>query len=212
MTDETPARSAEPRTVVHFVRHGEVFNPSKVIYGRLPGYSLSELGNRQAKTVAEILGDRPISSIFSSPLERAIETATPLADLLNLPIVKNEDLVEWEGRFDGIAAGDPRLKPSVGLLLKTWNPVTPSWGESYKSMVRRMSAALDSARRRSAGTEGVCFSHELPICTLRRSLRSESLWRRQHERDVAHTSITSVTFSGEALVDVSYSASHVPTD
>lgn len=199
-------------TVVHFVRHGEVFNPSKVIYGRLPGYSLSELGHRQAKIVADVLGDRPVAAIFSSPLERARETAAPLADMLTLPISIDEDLLEWEGKFDGIAEGDPRLKMSVKFVLQTWNPVTPSWGESYKSMVARMSAAMHTARRASDGAEAVCFSHELPICTLRRSLTNQSLWRRQTERNTAHTSVTTVTFDGDRIVDVAYSAEHVLTE
>lgn len=206
-----PDGSGSP-AVVHFVRHGEVFNPSKVIYGRLPGYSLSELGHRQAKAVAEVLSAREISAIVSSPLERARETAAPLSEAMNLPIENNENLIEWEGNFDGFAEGDPRLKPSVGLVLKTWNPVTPSWGESYRSVVTRMSVAMDTARQRiSGGGEVVCFSHELPICTLRRSLRNESLWRRQNERNVAHTSITSITFAAERVIDVAYSAAHVIT-
>ncbi|MGN6574915.1 MAG: histidine phosphatase family protein, partial [Nocardioides sp.] len=67
------------RTVVHLLRHGEVHNPTGVLYGRLPGYHLSELGRKMAERVAEAVADRDITVVTASPLERAQETAEPVA-------------------------------------------------------------------------------------------------------------------------------------
>ena len=58
------------RTIVHMLRHGEVHNPTGILYGRLPGYHLSDLGRRQALTVAEFLSDRDVSHVVASPLQR----------------------------------------------------------------------------------------------------------------------------------------------
>jgi len=67
------------RTVVHVLRHGEVHNPSKILYGRLPGYKLSELGRQMATAAAKALAERDVTYVVSSPLERAQETAEPIA-------------------------------------------------------------------------------------------------------------------------------------
>ncbi|HUR72927.1 MAG TPA: histidine phosphatase family protein, partial [Sporichthya sp.] len=57
-------------TIVHVVRHGEVFNPEGVLYGRLPGYHLSELGVKMAERIAETFAGADIAALVSSPLER----------------------------------------------------------------------------------------------------------------------------------------------
>ncbi|MGB3675491.1 MAG: histidine phosphatase family protein, partial [Candidatus Nanopelagicales bacterium] len=67
------------QTIVHLLRHGEVYNPDKILYGRLPGFVLSDLGHQMAKRVGETLKDRDIVEVWASPLERAQQTATPLA-------------------------------------------------------------------------------------------------------------------------------------
>jgi len=75
------------QTIVHLLRHGEVHNPTGVLYGRRPGFHLSELGQKMAQRVADTVGDRDITHIVSSPLERAQETATPLSEARRLDIV-----------------------------------------------------------------------------------------------------------------------------
>ena len=59
------------RTVVHLLRHGEVHNPEGVLYGRIPDYHLSNLGQEMAQRIAEVTADRDITYVVSSPLERA---------------------------------------------------------------------------------------------------------------------------------------------
>ena len=67
------------RTVIHLLRHGEVFNPTGVLYGRLPGFHLSDLGQEMAERAAAALAGRDVALVWSSPMERAQETAAPVA-------------------------------------------------------------------------------------------------------------------------------------
>ena len=86
-------------TVVHLMRHGEVHNPTGVLYGRIPDFHLSELGHKMADRVAEHVAGRDIVHLVSSPLERAQETMEPIARTLGLTPDIDERLIE--GR-DGV--------------------------------------------------------------------------------------------------------------
>ena len=124
---------ATPDTIVHLLRHGEVLNPDGVLYGRRDGYHLSELGQKMAHRVAEVVGDRDIVHMRSSPLERAQETGRPLADARNLEMVTDPRVIESSNVFEGekFGVGDGVFrKPSAWRHL--WNPFRPSWGEPYK--------------------------------------------------------------------------------
>jgi len=68
------------KTIVHVMRHGEVHNPDKILYGRLPDFHLSERGRAQAQAVAEWMGDRDITYLVASPLDRAQESGKRHAD------------------------------------------------------------------------------------------------------------------------------------
>jgi broad specificity phosphatase PhoE len=67
------------KTTLYLMRHGHVHNPTKVLYGRLPGFSLSGLGVKQAQAAGKWLADKPIRAIYSSPMERAQQTAAIVA-------------------------------------------------------------------------------------------------------------------------------------
>ncbi|KWX09566.1 hypothetical protein TR74_08805, partial [Carbonactinospora thermoautotrophica] len=133
-------------TVVHLLRHGEVYNPQGVLYGRLPGYHLSELGRKMAERVAEFLATRDIVAVVASPLERAQETAQPIAAAHGLEVLTDERLIEAANVFEGktFGVGDGSLRH-----LRHWphlrNPFRPSWGEPYREQVARMLAAMHSA-------------------------------------------------------------------
>ena len=90
-----------PADLIHFVRHGEVHNPDKILYGRLDGFGLSERGTQMADRSASALATRPIAKIFSSPLQRAVESATPLSKRVDLPITIDERLNEGVNVFEG---------------------------------------------------------------------------------------------------------------
>jgi broad specificity phosphatase PhoE len=193
------------RTVVHLLRHGEVHNPTGVLYGRLNGFRLSELGRRQALTVAEHLRDHDITHVVASPLERAQETAGPITDSHRLELATDPRLIEAENYFEGkkVSIGDGALRsPSNWPLLR--NPFRPSWGEPYLKIAHRMLAAVHRARSLAEGHEAVCVSHQLPIWTIRRFLEGHRLWHNPTHRQCSLASLTSLTFDDEELVDIRY--------
>ncbi len=193
-------------TRVHLVRHGEVYNPDGVLYGRLPGFHLSDRGRQQAIAVADALADRDIVAVIASPLQRAQETATPIAAGHDLPVDTDPDLIEsanfLEGR--GISPGDGAWRdPRVWWQLR--NPFRPSWGEPYRQIAERMVTAVDKARARAAGHEAVCVSHQLPIWTTRLYLTGQKLWHNPRRRQCSVASVTSLVYQGDRLVDVLHS-------
>jgi broad specificity phosphatase PhoE len=193
-------------TIVHLLRHGEVHNPEGVLYGRRDGYHLSDLGQEMAKRVAKTLGDRDITHLRTSPLERAQETAAPLAAIRELTPVIDPRVIESSNVFEGkrFGVGDGALrKPSTWVHL--WNPWKPSWGEPYKEVVARMMAAVYDARDAAAGHEAVVVSHQLPIWITRLACEKKSFLHDPRRRQCTLCSVTSLHFSGEDLTQVSYS-------
>jgi broad specificity phosphatase PhoE len=192
-------------TVVHLLRHGEVDNPRGIIYGRLPGYHLSANGRLMAQAAADYFSERPVVALFSSPLERAQETAAPIAERLGLPIVTDDRLIEASSHFEGLkfAVGDGALRRPAHWL-RLVNPFRPSWGEPYIHVAARMAAAIESAREAAAGREAVCVTHQLPIWVARRAAEGKRLWHNPAMRECALGSVTSFTYSGDRLAGLAY--------
>ena len=92
-----------PAGRVHLVRHGEVFNPNRVLYGRLPGYGLSDDGRQMAEQAAAWIGglERPLASLIVSPLQRAQESAQPFIDRFGLRATTDERVIEPTNVFEG---------------------------------------------------------------------------------------------------------------
>ncbi|MEO7196197.1 MAG: histidine phosphatase family protein [Pseudonocardiaceae bacterium] len=195
------------RTVVHLLRHGEVHNPDGVLYGRLPGFRLSELGVRQAGRVAAHLGEHDVVHVVASPMLRARQTATPIATTHGLDLVIDEELIEAVNVFEGarvsFADGGVLRDPRNWFALR--NPLRPSWGEPYREIAARMLAAVHRAREGADGHEAVCVSHQLPICAVIRQLTGQRLWHDPRRRRCSVASLTSLVFVEGALVDVVYS-------
>jgi broad specificity phosphatase PhoE len=190
------------------MRHGEVENPRRILYGRLPGFHLSELGVAMAKAAAAAVVDRPIVYLMASPLERAQETAAPVAEQFKLPILADEDLIESANWFEGrgVGVGDGALRdPRNWWVLR--NPMLPSWGEPYVEIAARMFRALQQARQaaEAGGGEALCVSHQLCIWTLRRYVERKRLWHDPRKRQCALASLTSFHFDGPTVTGVSYS-------
>jgi broad specificity phosphatase PhoE len=193
-------------TTVHLLRHGEVHNPEGVLYGRREGYHLSDLGRAMAERVAGVIGDRDIVHLRCSPLERAQETAAPLAAARDLTPVLDPRVIESANVFEGkrFGHGDNALrKPSAWIHL--WNPVKPSWGEPYKEVVARMLAAVYDARDAARGHEAVVVSHQLPIWITRLAVEKRSFLHDPRKRQCTLCSLTSLTFLGDDLTSVRYS-------
>jgi broad specificity phosphatase PhoE len=195
------------KTIVHLMRHGEVHNPEKVLYGRLAGYQLSELGQRMAKAAATTLASHDITYVIASPLERAQQTARPIAEQFGLPVHTDADLIESANRFEGRNVESAMRDPRTWRWF--WNPFQPSWGEPYKTVRARMLLALEAARRAAEGHEAVAVSHQLPIWTLRRALEKRSLWHDPRSRQCALASLTSFHFDGSTLTKITYTPSSV---
>src|SRR6266568_3737137 len=176
MTENAESAAAAGRaqkTIVHLVRHGEVANPDGILYGRIPGFRLSEDGQMMAKNAADFLAGRDITLLRSSPLER------------------------WN-HFEGlnVGVGDGSLRaPRHWYYLR--NPFRPSWGEPYKEVAARVLAAAAGAAAAARGHEAVCVSHQLPIWVARRSAEGRTLWHDPRRRQCALGSVTSLAYEGD---------------
>jgi len=194
------------RTVVHVMRHGEVHNPTGVLYGRLPDFHLSELGRDMAQTVADHLAAHDVTHVVASSLDRAQETATPIAAAHELAIHTDDRVIEagnhFEGRTFGVGDGSLRHPEHWPKLL---NPFRPSWGEPYAEIAARMVAAVTDARAAARGHEAVIVSHQLPVWTLRNKLEGKRLWHDPRKRQCALASLTTLSFLGDQLESISYS-------
>jgi broad specificity phosphatase PhoE len=202
---QPPAASANATAVVHLVRHGEVDNPGRVLYGRLPGFHLSEAGRLMAKAAADFLAGRDITVVRSSPMERAVETAEPIAAEFGLPIVTDDRLIEASNHFEGLrfGVGDGALRqPRYWLYLR--NPFQPSWGEPYVQVVARVLEAVRDAAAAADGHEAVCVSHQLPIWSARRLVEGKRLWHDPRRRQCALGSVTTFTVTGDRITGVQY--------
>ncbi|NUP51260.1 MAG: histidine phosphatase family protein [Catenulispora sp.] len=197
---------AETKTVVHLMRHGEVYNPDGILYGRLPGFRLSELGQKMAERVADHLADHDVKAVVASPLQRAQETAAPIAARHDLEVGTDERLIEAANFFEGkkFSVGDGVLKrPAVWF--KLWNPMKPSWGEPYKAQVERMHAALAAAAKLAPGHEVVLVSHQLPIWISRLAAEHRSFLHDPRKRECTLASLTSFEFTDDRITAVRYS-------
>jgi broad specificity phosphatase PhoE len=192
-------------TVVHLVRHGEVSNPDGILYGRLPGFHLSEEGRLMAKAAAGFLAGRDVAVLVTSPLERAQETAAPLAAQFGLAPQVDDRLIEPWNHFEGtrFGIGDGALRrPANWWYLR--NPFRPSWGEPYTSIAARMQAAIAAAAAVVPGREAVCVSHQLPIWVTRLAAEGRHLWHHPGHRTCALASVTSFHYLSGQITRTSY--------
>jgi broad specificity phosphatase PhoE len=157
-----------------------------------------------AAAAADYFDGRPVAAIFASPLERAQETAQPVAERLGLPIVTDDRLIESGNVLEGksVSLASLALNPLNWRYL--WNPFQPSWGEPYTKVVARVREVVDRARDASRGQEAVCVSHQLPIWVSRLAAEHRRLWHNPSSRQCALGSVTSLTFEGDQLTGVSY--------
>jgi broad specificity phosphatase PhoE len=193
------------RTVVHLLRHGEVYNPDGVFYGRLPGFRLSDLGLRMAERAAGYFSSRDIVLVIASPMERAQQTAIPVAAAHDLAIGTDPRITEATSVFQGLTfgVGDGSLRHP-----RHWkhllNPFRPSWGEPYQQVADRMLEAARDARDLARGHEAVLVSHQMPIWMARLAAERRRLWHDPRKRECSLASITSIEYQGDRIASVSY--------
>jgi broad specificity phosphatase PhoE len=205
--------SGAERTVVHLLRHGEVHNPGKVLYGRLPGFRLSTTGEAMASAAAEWFAGKDVTHLVSSPLERAQQTAAPIAEALSLPVAIDERLIEAGNAFEGmVVAGGAGVFRAPRNWWKLRNPFEPSWGEPYVEIAARMLAAVEAARDAARGGEAVLVSHQLPIWTVRLHVEGRRYLHDPRRRQCALASVTSLTYEGDRIRAVDYAEPAGATD
>jgi broad specificity phosphatase PhoE len=205
-----------PTSTVHLLRHGEVHNPARVLYGRLPDFHLSALGREMAECLAEHFAQQAHDGarfvlLAASPLTRAQETAAPTAAALGLEVETEPRIIEAENHFEG-------LRVTKGELLRPrhWrylvNPLRPSWGEPYEEQASRvLEAVADAARvaveRGGDGAEAILVAHQLPIWAARLKAEGRRLAHDPRRRECTLTSVTSLDIDADtgAVIRVRYS-------
>jgi broad specificity phosphatase PhoE len=192
---------------IHFVRHGEVHNPEKILYGLQPGWRLSDRGNAMAAVIGEWSTKLDLGAIHSSPLQRAQETVAPIIAKHKLSLTTDKNLIEASNIFEGkkfeLGSGVLRHPSSWRYL---YNPWKPSWGEPYDQLISRMLKGLFAARDAAGGKDAICISHQLPIWILRSAVEGRRLLHDPRKRECTLASVTSFELDSEGMISsVSYS-------
>jgi broad specificity phosphatase PhoE len=193
------------RTIVHLLRHGEVYNPTGVLYGRLPDFHLSEVGQEMARRLAEHLRGNDLVHLRCSPMERAQETMAPIADAHDLPVTTDGRVIEAGNYLEGQRVA---VNASVFRNPRNWlyfrNPVKPSWGEAYVEIAARMRLAMRDALEAARGHEALIVSHQLPIWMARSDVEGRRLAHDPRKRECTLASLTSFTYRDGRVTSVSY--------
>jgi len=194
-------------STVHVVRHGEVENPQKVLYGRQPGWRLSNRGQAMAEVIGEWSKSINLGALHVSPLQRAQETAAPIARAHGITITTDDRLIEAANIFEGKS-----FEPGSGIWKhpSTWrhlyNPWKPSWGEPYEEQINRMFAAIFAANKAANGKDAIVVSHQLPIWITRSAIEGRSMLHDPRKRQCTLASVTSIHFDEDGLISgLSYS-------
>lgn len=179
---------------VHVVRHGHVHNPDKVLYGRMPQFRLSDTGRAMAQAVADrlVADGVAVGRVVASPLQRAQETAEPIAAAYGLGIDTDERLIEAANAYEGTPVqSGPKdfIHPRNWWLLR--NPWRPSWGEPYTEQRDRMMAAILDAAAATPDADTVMVSHQLPIWVARLTVEGRRYLHDPRSRRCALASVTS---------------------
>lgn len=173
-----------------------------MLYGRLPGFGLSELGHRMAQLAADSLADRPVVSLLASPLQRTQESAAPWAERFGLEVRLDERLIEPANRFEGTNVRRGMRNPRNWPYL-AW-PWRPTWGEAFVSIRARMMSAVAQAYAEADGGEVVLVTHQLPIWMVARTVARKPLAHDPRARRCSLSSITTLAWRDGAFVEVDY--------
>ncbi|MDZ8276799.1 histidine phosphatase family protein [Microbacterium aquimaris] len=193
-----------PAERLHLVRHGEVYNPRGVLYGRLPGYGLSSAGRDMARAAAEWVqaSGREVGSLTCSPLQRTRESSEPFTDLFGVDPRIDERVIEPTNVFEGRRMKIALINPFNWRHLR--KPAIPSWGEPYAEVIVRMNAAMTDAWKRTESGDAVIVSHQLPIWVTHLAVAGEPSQHDPRRRRCALSSVTSFEMRDGLWTEVSY--------
>jgi probable phosphomutase (TIGR03848 family) len=150
--------------VLVLVRHAVTDQTGKRLYGRRPGIHLSARGRDQSEEVARRLAGQPIAAVYSSPLERCMETAEPIADALGIHVRSEPGLLETDmGTWTGKTFGQVRRARLWSRILAVPSSAPFPEGESLAAVQARAVAAVEAIGRRHQSRPAVVVSHGDPI-------------------------------------------------
>jgi broad specificity phosphatase PhoE len=157
-------KQAPASTRLHLVRHCDVRNPEGVLYGHLPDFPLSEKGVRQAHALGRYFASSMARQIYSSPLERARQTAEIIASYLPVPITYTDDLIETRfGLYlQGVPPKQVPWRRPLWLIHMVW-PGLLGNDESVAALAARVRRPLLRLLADHPGEGGICVSHGDPI-------------------------------------------------
>ena len=163
------------KTTIHFVRHCANLNPDGIIPGRIPGFHLNQEGKNRARKLGNYFKGRPIKFIYTSPIERAFETANIVAEFLpEAKISHAYELIEVDSSsWQGYKLEEVFTNKNYDLYLN--DPSTTTVPENLNKLAGRMKEFTLKLCEKHKGGEIVCISHNDPIIALRLTLEEKSL-------------------------------------
>ena len=154
---------------IYLIRHGEVYNPDGIIYGRLPNFGLSDKGKTEIGRTADFLLDKHIEKIYSSPLERTRQTAEIIKNKLGISTIHFSDqLLEVKTSYQGRKFSDLDALQSEVYL----KPLSPT-DETIKQIANRMKSFIEKLIREEKGKHIVVCSHGDPIMILKAAIEKK---------------------------------------
>jgi len=191
-------------SVLHLVRHGQVENPQKIVYGRQRGWRLSDRGRAEAEAVARHLGGRPIARVYTSPLERAMQTATVIAGTCGGEVEPRDDLLEallcapWEGR----PWREVKRERSGEWARYLFRPLEVGGvAEDLRALATRMESALRAIAAAHPDQQVVAVSHGDPLKAGILALTGGDL-RELHRNPIPTGGLVSLEVDGPGLARV----------
>jgi len=156
---------APTSTVVVLVRHGQTGTTGKVLPGRAPGLHLADVGKEQAERAAARIAElKQVDAVYASPLERARETAAPIAAARGLRVRTERGLLECDfGDWTGQELKTLMKLPEWGAVQRYPSGFRFPNGESFVEMQQRMVGAIEKLRAAHPGGVVVAVSHADPI-------------------------------------------------
>ena len=193
-------------TTCYLVRHCDVENPNRVIYGHLPNFGLSEKGRRQGRALGQFLRTLQVRAIYCSPLQRALETAALIQESFQppLPLHQRPGLVEAEfGRYlQGTRYQDIIWRRPKWIIHMLWPGLAPG-DESMAAMYRRVRTAIQEGLDAHPGEAFVCISHGDPIQAFWATVDHRPPWA-LHRLQCAKGGLLQLTYRGSKLLQKHY--------
>lgn len=157
-------------TKIFLVRHPEVDNPKQIVYGRLPGFSLSDKGRKEIEKSALFLASENIKSIYSSPLLRARQSAQALKDALNLDKINYlQKLIEIKTSFQGKTFKFVQIEQNEDYY---FSPFRQSSDETMEQIAKRMQEAILVIKKSNLGKNSIAVGHGDPIAILKATIQN----------------------------------------